>query len=463
MKKVCIALILTIFVAKANAQNGSYSFWYEYGNGNFISKSFQSASDLSDYVVNGLPVTQSGSNNNAVMKVTPIYRPGGKIFMPYFSVRPSINETSTSFATTPLPADKNLFVHSSTRDFISDDTVMVALNYKSIDVNNRKLAFFYNSNVNNTFVPISTISATINMQVFNAVNTLPIPQIRMFNNEKPSVATAAIMRGAGNGFKNGLVFDIASITDPEKNIFITMRTLTDIVLTQNENFKLVFLDGDNNPLQSQNNELLNHSALKSHDPNYEKVIPACLEIPDGGSTTLLSYQVHFQNTGEGPALKVVTTTTLPKGYSINDIQQLNNLDWEIAKQKKNDGYTIDVTGSHDNQLIIRFTKKPQTNIILKGTLGMDDPLNDVTTMGDFSFDLKLKKPLTREEDLASSTSIVFDNNEEVITNDAIVRIRKCCTCKEKEKNNNGNTNNASNNKPCKSKRKVIQWLLCKDC
>lgn len=443
---------------KSNAQTGSYSLWYEYGNGKYVTKSFNAYADLNTFLISNLPEINDSSDQIGLKKVTPIYRPTDIGNTKLYAYRPTDPFVEASFVNNSLPEGKNLFVSSSTRDFLANDTVMFALHYKSVNPENKKLAFFYNSNPNQTFIPISNLDNQIPM-VHDVQNMIKnIPQIRMHNNESVSTATSSIMRNAGAGFKNGLVFNLASITDPEKCIFLTMNSVANIVMDQNENFKLVFLDQNDNALESENSNILNHAKLKSHDPNYEKVKPECVEFPSSGGS-IMHYDVHFQNTGLGPALTVETTTTLPKGYTINDITDLNSLDWEIAKKAKNPGYTIDISGSRGNQLVIKFTKKPSTKIILKGTLGMSDPLSDVTTMGDFSFNLRLKNPLSGPMDLKSSTSIVFDTNEPVITNEATVRVRKCCSCKEKEKKQPKN----GSNKPCKSNNKMLQWLLCNDC
>jgi hypothetical protein len=457
MKKIIIlAIVCFLGMLQVKAQTPSYSLWYEYGDGTFVTKSFTTTDELDLFLANSVPAVTTGGPLTAIKKVTPIYPPKGSS-IEKFIVRPSEKIASLSFTNTPLPIDKNLFVHSSTTDFLTSDTIFLALSYKKTNPAAKKLAFFYNSNMNSTFKPFVNLVKTMNAGVENSAESMDLNQLRIHNNEIPSVAMRNIMNQVGQGYRNGLVFDIPTTLNEEKNIFLSLETLPTILTGQNESFKLVFLDDANTELESQNNDLLNHSALRSHDPNYEKVFPECLIFPkDGG--TILHYDVHFQNTGLGPAQKVETTTTLPNGYSINDIQDLNNLNWEIAKLKKNNGYTIDVTASHDDKLVIRFAKKPSSKLILKGTLGLANPLNDVTTMGDFSFNLKVEQPLSGPQNLSSSTSIVFDENETVITNDATVRVRKCCACEEKKKKGN-----SKETKSCKSRSKFLQWLLCEGC
>jgi hypothetical protein len=453
-----IFLILALMAnLNALAQGGSYNLWFEFGNGTFVKRSFTELSPLTNYLANSLPANNNSGTNYTYKKLVPIYKPPPPpgLMLAYRQVMAS---EGVEFATTNPPLDSNLYIYSSTNDFISADTVMMALHYKKKNPNAKKLAFFYNSNANSSFIPITEFDNAY--LVPNDQSGMPrdMLHVRTYKNEQPKVASNQLMESVGQGFNNGLVFDLLNPENTVSNIFLTINTFEEINIEDNEQFKLVFLSADNKALGNYNSNMLNHSGLKSHDPNYEKVTPECLKFPEGGGT-ILNYDIHFQNIGLGPALKVVTTTTLPQGYTINDIVNLNTLPWEVAKQLRNTNYTIDISASTNDKLIIAFNKKPATNIILKGTLGMDDPLSDATTMGDFSFKLKVKSPLSGPQDLVSRTSIVFDDNEPVVTNNAIVRVRKCCTCPDGKKKNDGQPNAGK----CKGKSKLAKWLFCEGC
>lgn len=454
--KIILAFALLVGCNNLMAQS-SFTLWYEYGNGNFLSQSFSDADALDNFIQNNLPQSTASDTVKAPMKVTPIYKPPKMPTNKRYAFNYLPVTFGEGFPNTSMPENERLYIYNSTRDFLANDTVFLSLCYNKTNLNAKKLAFFYNSNVNAAFKPILETANPLIMPNANGALTASVPQIRTHNSESISIANGDLLTSAGEGFSDGLLFDLSNSSSDAQNIMLTLFTYGDIPIEANETFKLVFLDNNNNPLLNKTSEIINHSGLKSHDPNYEKVVPECLEVATAVGQTL-HYDVHFQNIGLGPALTVETTTTLPDGYTINDIINRTNLEWLIAKQIRNDNYIVDMSKSHDNLLIINFKKKPSTTIVLKGTLGMPNPLENITTMGDFSFEMKVKPPI-KIGDLTSKTSIIFDTNEPVVTDEAIVRIRKCCTCSEKS------NNSADNNKPkkCKTKNKFLQWLLCKDC
>lgn len=459
MKKHIIAtIILLCNLHYSNAQQGAYSLWYEFGNGTFVTKSFNSAADLNNFMLSSIPPLGNPGNTSGLKKVTPIYKPDGPSLSKPFSIRNTDIPTTVSVINNTLASGTNLGMQTSTHDFLSKDTILCALQYKSNSNANKKIAFFYNSNTNAAFDAIPSTNKTIQLVSENSSLMQPSNQIRTHHNEIAKIADQAIMNRAGQGYLNGLVFDLDPSSKTENCIFLTLTTLSRIALDNDETFKLVFLDSNNNVLQQQNNSMTNHKNLPSHDPNYEKVIPACIEFHDGGGK-IVHYNVHFQNTGPGAAHYVETTTTLPAGYTILDIQNRQNLNWSIAKVTRSAGYILDMSASHDDKLILKFTEAQSSTRILNGTLNNPNPLEDITTMGDFEFDMQLKNLLPGPDDLISSTSIIFDLNEPVITNDAVIRIRKCCSCKEKESKDHGHTKPTK----CNSKSRFLRWLLCEDC
>lgn len=459
MKKHIIAtIILLCHLQIVTAQRGSFSLWYEFGDGRFVTRSFDTVRDVNNFIATSLPPLGNPGTSSGLKKVTPIYKPDGPAVPKPFSIRTTDIPATVSIINNSLPTGAALGIQTSTKDFLSNDTILCALQYKSSNKNNKKIAFFYNSNTNATFDAISSTNQIIRLINENSSGLMNSNQIRTHHNETSNIADQSIMSRVGQGYLNGLVFDLDPSSQTENCIFLTLTTLPRIVLDNDENFKLVFLDSNNNVLQEQNNSMTNHKNLPSHDPNYEKVVPECIEFHDGGGR-LVHYKVHFQNTGAGAAHYVETTTTLPAGYTITDIQNRQNLNWSIAKVTRSSGYILDMSTSHDDKLILKFTETPTSTRILNGTLNNPNPLEDVTTMGDFEFDMQLKNLLPGPDDLISSTSIIFDRNIPVVTNDAVVRIRKCCSCKEKDTKHHGDTKPRN----CKCKSRFLRWLLCEDC
>jgi hypothetical protein len=363
--------------------------------------------------------------------------------------------------TNPPNVSDNLYIQSITRDFLIDDTIQFALHYKKpTNINVKKVAFLYNSHPNRTFIPIDDPRLD-KEKLPNALfpnSTLNISQVRLHHSEVPSKASNTFLDNYNSefetAFQNGIVFEIGTGAQPNNYIFLTLFTESYIDIGENENFKLLYLGDKDNVIESYESNLVNHKGLGSHDPNYEKVIPSCLVYPtDAGKD--LNYEVHFQNVGKGPALEIVTTTTLPIGYIFSDVL---NFQWQVSNMPNNSRYNVSTRTNANNSLVVQFNKNVATDSILSGTQGMPDPLNNKTTMGGFTFTLKAKQPLlAMPNQLNSFTSIVFDSNPPVLTDSAIIRVRKCCTCQEPSRN--GNTKNC---KLCR-KSKFIKWLFCKDC
>jgi hypothetical protein len=473
MKNIIITILLACLfgnIQQAQAQagaplEGGYVLWYEYGNGSFINTSFGATADLQDYLANTLPANNGGTGPLlGKVKVTTVYKPTPPPppSLKLFAYQPT-DAVNTSSVTTPIPAGKTLHLHTSTNDFLSNDTMMLAINYTK-PANAVKLAIFYNSNPNAIFNPIANANSTTYYPNTETDDSLAIPNIRMYNGEVASIPSSLMFNtgNPGEGYQNGIVFTINSSTT--NNIFLTLFTYPTIVTTANEKIKLVFLDGTNKAINKGDvSNIVNNSKLKSHDPNNEITNPECLEIGKIPDNKIIRYHVNFQNIGLGQADSVKTTTVLPVGYTVADVMTNNsNLIWNIADIPRNALYTAQIIPTaNTNALYIEF-RKVTAPYVLRGTQGIPNPLSDVRTMGGFDFDLKLHNGISTPMNLASYTSIVFDDNEPVLTDSATIRIRKCCTCREK----GDEQNDVLNNKNCcrnPKLKKWQQWLFCKDC
>jgi hypothetical protein len=471
-------LILIASIQSSLAQEASYKVWYETGDGNFANNSFVQETDL-NYYISSLPT--NGGILNGFQKIVIVYNP---IPPKVLSVKQTAKRTgvSNTIAANNLTIlNGSLSSMPSTSDFIANDTIQVALHYNNKTYPKAtKVGFFYNSNANTVFKKITTTNSEFSMpeQTTNVITTLP--QVRTFIGENYTIANGTLLNKIkntnGNPYQNGLVFSLPS-ANATSNIFITLFTEATIATGDNEIFRLVFLDKDNNILNTVNQNIINNARLKSHDPNYEKVKPNCLLFSDV-NTKKANYEVHFQNTGGGPATTVKTTTKLPSGYTVDDIINWKNgtlegiSNWTIGGQALNTNYIVTAnTDLSRNNLIILFERNPNKpaivsqsdlarhkNEVLIGTNKIENPLEDKRTMGDFTFQLQLKTPTANPIDLESSTAIKFDDNDDILTNKAIIRIRNCCSCTEQDSNNpEKNTSN------CKWKSKILQWLFCEDC
>jgi hypothetical protein len=485
-KKLILIVLLLVKSICSFGQNSNtaYLLWYEYGDGNFNSNSFWDTLSLKSYV-NNLP--NANGSFSGLQKAVIVYPPNPpkKLSINVFAKRTGVKGFNVN-GNNLTDLSEELQILPSTSDFIQADTMNFALHYNKKNYPNaKKVAFYYNSNGNATFKKVTNTAGEIGVIENRNGATTNIKQIRTHSGEMPSIANANQLNSTistnGNNFQDAIVFNLPN-NAMVQNLFVSLITEPTFETDDNEEFKLVFLDEGDNVLKETNSGIRNSGGLGSHDPNYEIVKPSCLKEADV-TRTIAEYKVHFQNTGGGPATKVQTITALPTGYTVNDIVNWNPVNksglttWRIGGVPINNNYSVTLKDSaNGNILIVKFRRKPNLpakvfpndlartpSEVLIGTNNMPDPLNDKRTTGEFEFKLKLKTPPTVPVNLVSFTNIIFDDNEPIMTDDATIRIRKCCKCNER--NSNTDTNNTSDNstKPCRWKSKFLQWLLCENC
>ena len=135
--------------------------------------------------------------------------------------------------------------------------------------------------------------------------------------------------------------------------------------------------------------------VNSFDPNYKQSNKSeYIDISTVDSSFEFNYTIHFQNTGNDTAYKVILIDTLDA-----------NLDLLTLR---------DFKSSHD------FTSQLLYNKILKITFDNimlpDSAANFAASNGFFSYKIKPKKPIVLQENILNRASIFFDYNEPVLTN-----------------------------------------------
>lgn len=136
--------------------------------------------------------------------------------------------------------------------------------------------------------------------------------------------------------------------------------------------------------------------LAPYDPNYKEVFPK--GKGDEGFITkddsILEYVIHFQNTGNAPAINVVLKDTLDSDLDLNSIEMGYGTH----------AYTTEL--SLDNVLKITF---PNINLV--------DSFTDVqASMGFVAFRIKQKKNLPMGTKFTNAADIYFDFNYPIHTN-----------------------------------------------
>ena len=159
---------------------------------------------------------------------------------------------------------------------------------------------------------------------------------------------------------------------------------------------LVSLQG-NDPFLSNNNFFCERLVTGSFDPNEKTVEPIGVGTNGaiGPADTLLTYTIHFQNTGTDTAFTVVIRDTLdPEVFDLASFRPL------ISSHP----YRLNI--DNGNILVFNFDPifLPDSNTTFAGSQGY------------VKFDIRLKKDLPAGTLVANKAAIYFDYNYPVITN-----------------------------------------------
>lgn len=155
--------------------------------------------------------------------------------------------------------------------------------------------------------------------------------------------------------------------------------------------------------------------VASHDPNYIAVSDRRMSFR-GIRSKDLTYKVHFQNTGEGPASTVEITCDVPDGLDPDALTILERypevpLCWDAVP-----GQSCLDTQYQVQELIFTFR-----NIYLPGT--RQEGVNDRdSTKGFVKYQLDTKRSITKHT-LGARASIVFDQNPPIRTNRTTTRFK----------------------------------------
>ena len=161
------------------------------------------------------------------------------------------------------------------------------------------------------------------------------------------------------------------------------------------------------------NNVCNHQTtiIGSFDPNFKEVIPTGND-EEGFITNLdsvLTYIIHFQNTGSYYAQNIVIIDTLD-----------SDLNWLSLRPSYSDhNYTAEIS----EQGILKFTF---ANI----NLGYSYNENDISTMGMVTYSVKLKKNLIAGTQIKNRAAIFFDYNAPIMTNTTLNTITNGAEIKE---------------------------------
>jgi uncharacterized repeat protein (TIGR01451 family) len=150
------------------------------------------------------------------------------------------------------------------------------------------------------------------------------------------------------------------------------------------------------------NNIENHqtTVVGSYDPNFKEVTPKGVG-PQGNITvtdSVLTYVVHFQNTGSYYAQNIVVVDTIDSNLKLSSLRP----------GYSNHAYTVSMSENG----VVKFIYK-NVNLPWKSAFG------DVLSSGMFSYSIKLKNNLTVGTKIKNKAAIYFDYNDPIITNSTL--------------------------------------------
>ena len=226
------------------------------------------------------------------------------------------------------------------------------------------------------------------------------------NQEEPETLLAELRKT----YRSGMAWRFEGMMSGElRNLFVSLQATGQMLADTNAVITMTALvvSDDRRIVEQYELEL---EIVASHDPNYIAVSKRRTGFR-GIRSKDLTYKVHFQNTGEGPASTVEITCDVPPGL---DASALRILDAYPLKEPCPDGLTefscLDTT-FREGQVIFTFR-----NIYLPGT--KQEGVNDRdSTKGFVKYQLAPGKNI-RKMEMHARADIVFDKNPPIRTNKA---------------------------------------------
>lgn len=157
--------------------------------------------------------------------------------------------------------------------------------------------------------------------------------------------------------------------------------------------------------------------IKSHDPNKMSLKQSRLNYRSLSRRKKLTYKVQFQNDGEGDVKNIRLEMKLPQILDLTTFKLLNLYPQcdSCGSDPAGSCYTYEIKGR--DTLVFKFK-----NVALPGSKAADIQDRD-STKGFIRFEITPKKKLPNQA-FRGQTSIYFDKNEAVVTNQATGNFRK---------------------------------------
>lgn len=289
----------------------------------------------------------------------------------------------------------------------------------------------------------ANISSQPNIDHFNRYGAYPFSRVK---NQTPFIAQGAVSNILTNfktkinnsnnsnkyranillnSYKNAFEFDFNNLQTKQQNIFINLKATNQLkqLIDKGQNTPLAGILIDNNgDIEIRELQL---KVVSAHDPNDITVSPTCLSCQNRASQ-YLTYQVRFQNDGNGKANKIKVEVDLPNGINLSAVPsiQVNTSNFLNSVGAGYGSYTKcignNTTACYQTELVGNKLKCTFYDANLRGFKEADSQYYSETT-GGFSYALPLNNNISCNQPLKSLANIFFDNEPPVATNTATAK------------------------------------------
>jgi hypothetical protein len=203
----------------------------------------------------------------------------------------------------------------------------------------------------------------------------------------------------------------------ERFVFMDLNTLPTMIQDTNATVTLTAMMVPDDPSSPPELHRLEVAIVSSHDPNYMQITPRRINYRFMGKKKEISYTIHFQNTGRGPAKRIAIGLEIPTQLNGSSIQ-LKSMSPACKKcdSAYNSQSCIDTIRRGDSLYFVF------NNIYLPG-LNQEGVKDEDSTKGFVEYSIRFRKK-PKKIPFSTRAAIVFDRNEPVMTNKSTARFIK---------------------------------------
>lgn len=228
----------------------------------------------------------------------------------------------------------------------------------------------------------------------------------------------SLLQGLQKEYTGHTVLHFSGIhSGEERFVFMALNTLPTMIQDTNATVTLTAMMVPDDPSSPPELHRLEVAVVASHDPNYMQIKPRRINYRFMGRKKEITYTVHFQNTGKGPAKKIAIGLAIPPQLNSSSVQ-LKSMSpaCKWCDSAYNSQSCIDTIRKDDS---LYFVFK---NVYLPG-LQQEGVSDKDSTKGFVEYTIRFKKK-PKKIPFSTKAAIIFDKNDPVITNRSTARFIK---------------------------------------